>query len=112
MNRRRCVSLPWWIRAGPSSPMPRMFRIGGGGGARQLGLEDRFLHLGGAATTPLGGPAHTEVAALVELALPGAPQLDERILGGRRVAQLFTPGTMQVRAEPRAQLVLEGERLR
>ena len=29
MKRRRCVSLPWWMSAGPSSPMPRMFRIGG-----------------------------------------------------------------------------------
>jgi len=29
MKRRRCASLPWWMSAGPRSPMPRMFRMGG-----------------------------------------------------------------------------------
>src|SRR5262245_50171496 len=46
-------------------------------GARQLGLEDRLLDLGGALATPLLGPPHPEVPGLVELPLPLAAELHQ-----------------------------------
>ena len=84
---------------------------GRGVGARQLGLEDRLLDLGRALAAPLLGPSHAEVARLVELPLPLATELHQRILGRSRVAQLLAPGAAQIGLEPAPQLFLEGERL-
>ena len=82
-----------------------------GVGARQLRLEDRLLDLRGAAAAPLGWPVHAEVARLVELALPGAAHLHERVLGASGVAELLAPRPPDVGGEPAAQLVLEGQGL-
>jgi len=74
-------------------------------GAGDLFLEDGLLHLSGAAATPFGGPAHAEIAGLVELALPLAAQLDQAVLGGLRVAYFLAPGALEVGLQPGAQLV-------
>ncbi len=48
-------------------------------GAVELRFEERTLDLGGSAASPLLGPAHAQEARRVELALPGAPHLDQRV---------------------------------
>ena len=74
-------------------------------GPRQLFLEDRLLHLGGAAAAPLRRPVHSQVARLEELALPLAAHLHQAVLGRLRIAQLFAPRSLQVLLQPGAQLV-------
>ena len=45
MKRRRCSSLPWWMSAGPSSPMPSDVEDLRRVGERHLLLEDGLLDL-------------------------------------------------------------------
>src|SRR5204863_5981324 len=72
-------------------------------GPRELGLEQRLLDLRRSAAAPLRWPAHAEVACLVELPLPAAAELDQAVLGRARVAQLFSPRSRHVGAEPGAE---------